>query len=69
VIDRVQSGIIPLSHVSAKHPELFLCFATQHSTTSRPKKPAAMAKRKVGALEKVEADLTNLQNKLRRDPL
>ncbi|KAF2396418.1 SDA1-domain-containing protein [Trichodelitschia bisporula] len=28
-----------------------------------------MGKRKVGALEKVEADLPNLQNKIRRDPL
>ncbi|KAF1809561.1 SDA1 domain protein [Eremomyces bilateralis CBS 781.70] len=28
-----------------------------------------MGKRKVGALEKVEADLVNLQNKIRRDPI
>ncbi|THC93980.1 hypothetical protein EYZ11_006527 [Aspergillus tanneri] len=27
-----------------------------------------MVKRKLGALEKVEADLPNLQHKIRRDP-
>ena len=30
--------------------------------------PAKMPKRKVAALEKVEADLVNLQYKIRRDP-
>jgi len=43
--------------------------ARHNSKNSHPHFFLAMAKRKVGALEKVEADLTNLQNKLRRDPL
>ena len=45
-----------------------LLLSTPKTQIHTPQSPATMVKRKVGALEKVEADLPSLQFRCRRDP-
>lgn len=68
--ERVRFAVSISASKVAKRRSLFL---QESSTSSSPRQferteSSEMGKKRVGALEKVEADLSNLQYKIRRDP-
>jgi hypothetical protein len=64
------SGAENLKFVGCDRPAILKMFsdAQKRHRDSSKQRQINMVKRKVGALEKVDADLPNLQYKVRRDP-
>jgi hypothetical protein len=67
---RAPSGAENIKFVGCDRPAILKMFSNvqkRHRSSPR-RRQINMVKRKVGALEKVDADLPNLQYKVRRDP-